>query len=415
MTLKSLIRFTCVTALCVSPSLAAATHYVNNGTRKNNCPGQNASIQQTVNTSAAGDTIIVCNGVYNEQVTISIPLTLEGQSGATIQPQTASVNASDGNPAVAILYVAGTIGVTVSGLIIDGSLASPNLGCGTDYIGIYFSGASGTIVHNAVRFIEEPPTLFGCQNTLAVYADNLNGGSNNPGSNTVAIQSNSVHDFGKNGITVSGRGLSATIAGNTVVGVGPTALTAQNGIQFGPYGTGAITGNNVSGVVYSICDSPTDGSCSQGSATGILLYDADAGAGNAPAVSVTKNIVGQSQGGIYTFYDGYMSQGSPSAAYSITSNQISDTLVFDGIGLQSNGDTVSGNTIVNSAESGIAFNSGNNSANSNTIIEAVSGILIAAAGNSVPTGNKDIDVVQPVQTAIAPPGRDVRRVQPVRR
>ena len=77
--------------------------------------------------------MIVCNGVYNEQITIPSTLnsfTLTAQSGATIQPTNAIVNASDPDAAIAIVYVDGAQSVTVSGFIIDGSLANANSGCG---------------------------------------------------------------------------------------------------------------------------------------------------------------------------------------------------------------------------------------------------------------------------------------------
>jgi parallel beta-helix repeat protein len=409
LTPKSLYRFTLVFAISASGIASATTRYANNNSRINSCPGTYNSISAAVAASSSGDTVIVCTGVYNEQVSIiSSPtltsLTLSGQSGATIHPTNAVVNTNDGVPTVAILYISG-VTTTVSGLIIDGSLANTNFGCGTDFIGIYLSSASGTIAHNVARFIEEPPGLEGCQNTLAIYADMLAGGTH-----SVTIEANSVHDFDKNGITVGGVGLTAAITGNTVVGLGPTALTAQNGIQFGPDGSGTISGNIVSGFVYSPCISPTDGSCDNGSATGILPYDPDAASGT--SLTITKNTIGQSQGGIYTYYDG--EYGSSDATYSITQNEVSDTLVFDGIGVGSSNSTVTGNTVVNSAESGIALYSSPNTVNANTIIEAPVGILIAAAGNPAPSSNKAIDVVQAVQTAI-PSAAHFRQAKPFAR
>ncbi len=306
---------------------------------------------------------------------------------------------------VAIVYVNGTFNVTIAGLIVDGSLANVSSGgCLPYFSGIYFSNSSGTIVHNSVRFIEQPGGLFGCQHVLAIYADNSNGASE-----SVLIEANSVHDFQKNGITVAGVGLTATVTGNTVVGVGPSLLIAQNGIQFGPDATGTVTSNNVSGVVYSPCVSPTDGSCSSGSSTGILVYEPDVPA-RGSSVTVSKNILGQSQGAVYTYYDGYY--GSPDASCTITQNQVSDTLVYDGIGAGFSNNTISSNTVINSAESGIALYAGGNTVSSNTIIEAPVGVLIAASANSAPTGNKDVDVVQAVQTAIPTPGMQTHRAQP---
>ena len=56
----------------------------------------------------------------------------------------------------------------------------------------------------------------------------------------VNITNNSVRNYDKNGITVSGPGTggpNATVSGNTVVGLGATTVIAQNGIQIG-FGAG---------------------------------------------------------------------------------------------------------------------------------------------------------------------------------
>ena len=300
-------------------------------------------------------------------------------------------------PIYAIVYVNGAAGVNVSGLIIDGSQANVSAtGCAEEFFGIFYSGSGGSITHNAVRFIEQPLPLFGCQTGLAIIAENPNGVSN-----TLTISGNSVHDFAKNGITVVDDGLTATISGNTVLGIGPTTLVGQNGIQVGPGGTATVTGNNASGFVYTPCSTVAD--CGDNAASGILAYDS-------VGVTITGNTVGLSQGGIYVYND-----NGPGNAV-VSKNGVSATLVFDGIALDSSGNTVSNNIVTNSAESGIGLYESGNTISANTIVEAPAGILIEAQGASTISGNKYLDVVQLVQTSIPPPppGAALLHVKPFR-
>ncbi len=114
-----------------------------------------------------------------------------------------------------------------------------------------------------MKFIELSAGCFGDQTGLAINFSHPGGGSN-----TVTNAANSVRDFQKNGITGGDTGLTANLTGNTVSGIGPTPLIAQNGIQTVPGEMGKITSNVVGEVVYSTC---TVGICSY-SSTGILMY-----------------------------------------------------------------------------------------------------------------------------------------------
>ena len=122
-----------VALLCLSFNASyAKTRYVNNTSNTSQCPLQFTTIQSAVNASAANDTVYVCAGTYNEQVEIKMPLTLTGQSGATIAPISAVVNISS-IPAATLLYVHDTSGVTVANLTFDGSLSGLS-GCAPDLL-----------------------------------------------------------------------------------------------------------------------------------------------------------------------------------------------------------------------------------------------------------------------------------------
>ena len=68
--------------LYVGPTHAATTHVVDDDTITGNCSfGEptHSTIQAAVSVSASGDTVRVCPGIYNENVTVSTAdLTIEG-------------------------------------------------------------------------------------------------------------------------------------------------------------------------------------------------------------------------------------------------------------------------------------------------------------------------------------------------
>src|SRR5207249_5379086 len=73
------------------------------------CQDSYTTIQAAVTASAPGDTVLVESGVYNEQVVITKPLTLEGSGPTTvIQPATVTPNTTSlfsGAPMAAIILV----------------------------------------------------------------------------------------------------------------------------------------------------------------------------------------------------------------------------------------------------------------------------------------------------------------------
>ncbi len=322
-----------------APGSVAATLVV--GTCKA-APQHFTKIQDAVNAAPAGSTIQVCPGTYAEQITINKQIALTGiqanNSDAAIIAVPAggiAVNATDiqGGPVAAQIFVENATGVTISRLIVDGngngvSACSPNLE------GIYFQNSSGTITDNAVRN-QIAPSDEGCQIGLAINVE-----SNSATAPAVTISNNSVRNYQKNGITAIGPGGGAsgpevTVTGNTVIGIGPTAAIAQNGIQISLGSTGKVTGNDVADDIYT----GTTGAAS----SGILVF-ASAG------VTVSNNTIENTQVGIATVSD--LALGAADNA-SVTSNHIGGTQTFDAIDLCSNGNTAESNVIYGSAQSGI--------------------------------------------------------------
>jgi hypothetical protein len=237
------------------------------------------------------------------------------------------------------------------------------------------------VANNAVRKIQLGSGLEGCQSGLGIFAqsDGL------AGSSVVTIRANSVHDFQKNGITGNEIGTSVTVSGNTVTGWGPTPFIAQNGIQLGFGATGNISANNVTNIVYSQCvDVPT---CTY-SSTGILVYGPTSG------VATNGNNIGTTQTGVY-YYD--------ASTGSISNNKIWNTLVWDGIVVYGDttnvggGNTIGGNVVTDSGESGIWINTDGNQVNSDTINETPIGIWFAG-GTSSQSANKFYNTPTTVKT-----------------
>lgn len=321
-------------------------------------------------------TVRVCPGPYTEQVMITSALTLEGISAGTsdaavVETPTGGLvtNGSDiyGNPVAAQIFVQGATGVTVSHMTVDGS-NDQLMDCSIDPIGIYYQNSSGSINNNAVRNVLMPATLQGCQVGLAINVES------DTGAPAIAISNNSVRNYDKNGITASGPGTGGgpvvTVSSNTVIGIGATGATAQNGIQIGFGATGTVSSNYVVDDIYT---GPTYGS------SGILVY-ASAG------VTVSQNTVESTQLGIVPATD--PTYGTANGTI-IRSNHIGGTQNFDAIDLCSDNNTAESNTIYGSAQSGIhvddecAPSTGSgNTVTSNTINEACAGILLGSG-----TGN----------------------------
>jgi hypothetical protein len=92
---------------------------------------------------------------------------------------------------------------------------------------------------------ESPLTGQGSQHGTAVYYRGLG-----TGSATGTVSGNTITNYQKGGITVSGK-VSATITSNHVIGQGPVSWIAQNGIQMGYGAKGSVTSNTVTGNAYT--------------------------------------------------------------------------------------------------------------------------------------------------------------------
>lgn len=346
------------------------------------CPDADyTTIQAAVDAAVPGDTIQVCPGTYNEQVTIDKPLEIKGGNGAVVMPSTMLANTTSlatGNPIAAVILVKDTTNVTIKNLTVDGS-NNGLTGCGPTLIGIFYRNASGNIKSVAVRNMKLGTGLEGCQSGNGIFVQS--GGS---GTSNVAVKDSSVHDFQKNGITGNGPGTTIWVKGNVVTGIGPTPGAAQNGIQIGFGATGQIEENTVINHIWAGC---TSVDVCDWVATNLLIFDAN-------AVRIAKNTVGKSQVNIYL-------QGNNGT---VEGNNVFDTDIWDGIVLFGDNNNVENNTITNSDESAVFLLGNNNTVLGNKINEAPIGVwkFVGSVGNII-VGNSFVNTPIPVLDPLPPP------------
>lgn len=219
--------------------------------------------------AAAGsnsDTIIVCDGTYQEQVVVSHAsnLTVEAENpyGAIVEPPPATPTTSITG---AVIHVANSTGVTITGFMVTGgNNFSDRCNPGDDRIaGIRYDDSTGTISGNKVVDIKHADAAFyGCQEGIGIWIASDSGGPY-----AVQIIDNTITDYQKGGIIVNMPGSSASISGNKIEGFGQTYSIAQNGIQFGFGASGEARANMIKNDWYL---------GATWTAGGIILFDVDA-------------------------------------------------------------------------------------------------------------------------------------------
>lgn len=153
-----------------------------------------------------------------------------------------------------------------------GNVSGADISNATWY-GVYVDkGASVDVTDSTITNIGDQPTFTGSQHGLGIYyRDGATG----------TVSGNTVSDYQKNGITVTGDGTSVTVTNNTVDGNGAIPYIAQNGIEFGFGASGIARGNSIQGMWYT---------GATWTSTGLLLFDV-----NANAVKTSNNMLRNNQ------------------------------------------------------------------------------------------------------------------------
>lgn len=281
---------------------------------------QYTTIQAAVTAAGPGDTIKVCPGTYVEQVII--PASKNGLKLRSERKEAAIIKA----PAVmvdekAIVRVSGATGVTIESFTISGPGGGP---CDSIRYGVRVDGGgSASILDNHITMIRDTP-FSGCQNGIGVLAGRFSEGQ--VGSAT--IERNTIDEYQKGGVVISGPGSTGDVGHNTIIGVGPTATIAQNGVQISGDATGEVHHNDISDNIYSP---------QTFASAGVLLFDPG-------VVSVSNNSLANNDESIYVI---------DTAGAVVSHNDITGS-TFDGIGLDNaDNNTISHNTVSDSGYDGI--------------------------------------------------------------
>jgi parallel beta-helix repeat protein len=271
-------------------------------TDPNNCGGLAwgydafGSIQDALEVVAAGGTVNVAAGTYDEQIVIGKSVGIQGTGGPVITLPGAGLQSytleESGNTFYPMVFAYGgamdgsrrvsgngTIEVTIDGFAIDGNnSAASQIFAGILLRNCVESHVSNNTLYELLAGTGNPQTM-----GVLVY-----GGSD------VEIDQNIVNDWSRCGIGIVGDGGSlpdpnATVTGNTVVGEGPLpdGSWAQNGIQVSGGAVATLTGNEVSDIAYIPAT---------WAASAINLYQSGSG------VTLTGNNVHDCQAALYLTY-----------------------------------------------------------------------------------------------------------------
>lgn len=358
----------CFTSLPVARAVAEGTTRVvaaDGRASSTSCEAANPaprSIQAAVDRSTSGDTILVCPGVYEEQVKIvAKDLTIRGVTSGPlnqvlIKPlgmETNSSNAFSGEAIAAVIAVEDAGSVLLRNLTIDGS-DNQLTGCSPTLVGIFYRNASGEVQASAVRDIRLGSTRAHCQSGYGIFAQSGAGGVAQ-----LTVADSSVHGYQKVGILGNEPGTDLQAVSNAVTGDGPTTLIAQNGIQVGFGAAGRVTGNAVLNHVYTCSTDTCDVS------TNILVFEAD-------KVTIAGNITGSAV--ISIFLAG--SNGSE-----VRNNIVSDSERLDGIAVLGNRNLIDRNRIFNSDEFALSVQGTHNLVEQNLINDSPCGIFSSGNAN----------------------------------
>lgn len=219
------------------------------------------SIQSAVDAATAGDTIMVCAGTYNENVTIGTSLTLAGaQAGVSVADRTsgasdeAIVNGTGGS----------TIQINASNVTIDGFTLTNSEGLSS----VYDNEQSNVTVTN--NFIGNE-TNSGTSPVIGIYVEGVSSSLNN-----IVIDGNDISDIHQTGGYASAMGI--------LIGDSNGAGTTIDGL--------VIHGNTISNITAR-----TDAWRVGHGAYGILLnHGTSPSAGSTPNAQITNNTITNLEG-----------------------------------------------------------------------------------------------------------------------
>jgi hypothetical protein len=214
-----------------------------------------AKIQDAVDYAQPGDTILIHDGIYDEQVVVPKDLTLQGVEGnAIVKPSSAAkltqvftglwyAGGTKNVAGIIVANVAAGTSVTLANLKVDGSSVTTKP-TGADYLaGIFYRETGGVI--DSVSIVGGGAWSGGDRG----YGCYISAGTNTV---SVEVKDSTITNFDKNGMEVMGDKLTADIHNNTITGRGPTPVgdEVQNGISVGRDAVGTVNDNTISNLEY---------------------------------------------------------------------------------------------------------------------------------------------------------------------
>jgi len=295
------------------------------------------TIQEAVDEASNGDTVLVHDGTYDEQVVIDKGLTLEGMGDPSIVKPSSDAKLTTildgrwwggGTKQVAGVIVANAAGssVAVKNLKVDGDSIT-NKPTSADFVaGVFYRETAGSIDTVTVTNVR-----VGTSTAVRAYGIYLSAAAYTV---SIEVKGTTITNFDKNGIEVVGNTLTANINGNTINGRGslPAGDEVQNGILIADGAQATVDYNQISNMVYA----PETWWSS-----GILFYD---GSGSALGNTITQVQIGillQDGDGVFQgntisgvdnkigLYAQYTKPGAWTASFVANTAQDSD---FSGIG-----------------------------------------------------------------------------------
>jgi hypothetical protein len=344
--------------LAVPAAANAASLYVSNTAPVvlggKSCTQPNyATIQGAINAlKSLGGTINVCPGKYTEQLTIErgLKLNVAGTAGSAkvVLPASPVDSETDCDKAPGTekfqpdqngISICTSEQVSITGLTLEAKWPAGT--CNDSLYGILVAGgatlkATNVTVDGAGAF-----PINGCQGGVGIqvgmdWTTPVEVGH-------VNLKGVTVTNYQKNGITIEGKGSTATIGTTTVKGAGETTQIAQNGIQVSGEGQAKIKSSKISG---NECDHPSCGpeGFSESQSTGLLFFGAAAGS------SVTSSTLEGNDIGAYYYSESVEQPASPELLLSkdvFTGNR------YEGVALDQGDASLKGDTIKGPGEVGV--------------------------------------------------------------
>ncbi len=254
------------------------------------------TITKAISVAAAGNTIFVDAGTFQEQVLISKSLTVTGndltktiiKAPATVN-NVSNANASDHRP---IVYASGAGNtVDISKVTVDGDGRG-----GARFYGVYYFAAGGSFTDSKITRVRDA-SFSGVQSGHAFFANHT---YDVILAQTVTVNNNIIEDYQKTGVLINELNTQGIVTNNIITGQNIPNVNGQNGVQFGYGAYGTITGNTISNNIYN--------GPSADVATGILLAGAGVNFSNTAtgnATTIGGNILSGNEAGLYADAGGF--------------------------------------------------------------------------------------------------------------